>query len=75
MKAFKGNIDYEGRILRDQAIRDGYYEPGFNDTTKPQDSFGEYKPRPKTFKEMVIGSKYYLMGALQNSNEKLIKLN
>lgn len=67
MRSFKGGIDYEGRILRDQAIRDGYYEPGFNDRSGGKD-ISDWKPEPKTFTDMVTESKYYLMGALQNKN-------
>lgn len=69
MKSFKGNIDYEGRILRDQAIRDGYYETGFNDQCDEGD-VSDWETEPKTFKNMVTESKYFLMGALQNKNSE-----
>ena len=67
MRSFKGNMDYEGRILRGQAIRDGYYEPGFNDRCGQNDA-SDWEPDPKSFKDMVTESKYFLMGALQNKN-------
>jgi hypothetical protein len=73
MKFYKGNIDYEGRILRQQEIAMGEYSP----CVRPDnaDELKNWEPPKKSITDMIIESKYYLLGALSREDKpKLVIL-